>query len=395
MSRPDYIENAFLAIYYGGGFEDVIHQFARRWGSLTVETFQHVLKVGEGEDKLIALFAIGYTKTEEARGLLLSFLHSTDEKERWASALCLGEMKDEEAFPVLIEMLQEGVTYIGPPSEGYRGWPGDEGWFEVHQLSVARLLGEWGRLEIVPVLRQTLIKSIALGQLGVHPADDWQFTYQRALAEALGRLDAFGSFTGLDLPSRTLRVLMLHLVYGHILAHTNGQLRNLQVVLDDDLELQEAIWTVVEQRFGFLPGERIDTLCSTGKELLTYSGVKHLTREDVERRLQEVGSSYKLSLQNEDAQFSNLKALDLRGADLSGMNLNGADLIGADLRGANLTGARLGGVDFAEANLSGANLSRTDLTSANFMGAKLSGTNLTNASFFDINLIGVDLSELI
>ncbi len=67
-----------------------------------------------------------------------------------------------------------------------------------------------------------------------------------------------------------------------------------------------------------------------------------LTREDVERLLQQAGSPDKL----------NLSGMNLRGIDLSGFNLAGANLTGADLTGADLTGANLTQAFLVDANLS-------------------------------------------
>ena len=88
-----------------------------------------------------------------------------------------------------------------------------------------------------------------------------------------------------------------------------------------------------------------------------------LTREDVERLLQQAGSPDKL----------NLSGMNLRGIDLSGFNLAGANLTGANFTVANLTEANLTG-----ANLTGANLTQTFLADAN-----LSHTILRGATMID------------
>ena len=64
----------------------------------------------------------------------------------------------------------------------------------------------------------------------------------------------------------------------------------------------------------------IDTQIRTDKE------DKPLTRADVERLLDEAGSSDKLNL-----SYWNLKEVNLAGLDLHGANLRGANLSGANL----------------------------------------------------------------
>ncbi len=106
-----------------------------------------------------------------------------------------------------------------------------------------------------------------------------------------------------------------------------------------------------------------------------------LTREDVERLLQEAGSSAKLVLQDR-----NLGGIDLSGLDLSSANFDGADLSGANLSRANLSRIRL---DFA--NLSGADLSYADLGLANLSEADLTGANLSGANLVEAYLVRATL----
>ena len=80
-----------------------------------------------------------------------------------------------------------------------------------------------------------------------------------------------------------------------------------------------------------------------------------LTREDVERLLQEAGSSTKLVLNG-----GNLGGIDLSGLDLSSASLYEANLSGADLRGADLRGADLRGTYLSQANLGQADLSEVN-----------------------------------
>ncbi|HVB22731.1 MAG TPA: pentapeptide repeat-containing protein [Ktedonobacteraceae bacterium] len=128
-----------------------------------------------------------------------------------------------------------------------------------------------------------------------------------------------------------------------------------------------------------------------------------LTRADVEKLLQILGSSDKLNLSNQvlhDIDLSNLVLLgaNLRGADLKEVNLREANLREADLSRANLSRADLSGAILSRADLNGAILSRailnkTDLSRANLIGTILIGTILSGANLRETDLSGANLRE--
>lgn len=105
------------------------------------------------------------------------------------------------------------------------------------------------------------------------------------------------------------------------------------------------------------------------------------TRADIERLLQEVGSSDHL----------NVYGKNLRGADLSSLDLHGADLSAADLRGADLTQGNLEEVNFhqaklAEAHLWGAYLKETQPEASDLLvrvGTPGCGTTSSITSFLE------------
>src|SRR5260370_37088140 len=153
---PEYITQAFEAVRLAGTEEDAekaIESFASRWGGLDLDIFKQVLEERKGQDRLIALFALGYSQEPEARLLLLPFLASPHQRERWACAVCLGQLRDERAIPVLKEMLLE---------EGYENLTGDDNSLyqvdfcsETQRGRAASLLAAWNIPQSVPSLRQT------------------------------------------------------------------------------------------------------------------------------------------------------------------------------------------------------------------------------------------------
>jgi hypothetical protein len=120
-----------------------------------------------------------------------------------------------------------------------------------------------------------------------------------------------------------------------------------------------------------------------------YTG-KPLTREDVERLIEEHGGPEGLDLQKADLEQAELSRMDLRGTNLHAANLHAADLRWANLQGAILDFAQLERADLLDANLEGAYLLaavlyRARLTSANLKGAYLAA-NLESADLRSADL---------
>ncbi len=137
-----------------------------------------------------------------------------------------------------------------------------------------------------------------------------------------------------------------------------------------------------------------------------------VTRTDLVRLLQEVGSPEQLDVSGQNLRGINLMNCNLRGANLSqvrgceatlcGANLSHADLHGADLSGtcvcwADLRGANLRAADLREADLSWADLREADLRGvkldmATLCGASLGKADLRGACLDKTDLRGADLS---
>ncbi len=157
LEQPEYVEYAFNAIRLINTEEwmqEDIKAFVLHWGGVDLATFAHVLYHGQGEDQMVAAFAIGHTRSAWAREWLLPFLQSDEPGVRWAAALSLGEMKDERAKPVLVHMLQE---FLPPPYTPLHEMGPD--WFEVKHIHVADLLGRCGDPALVLALRETLARG--------------------------------------------------------------------------------------------------------------------------------------------------------------------------------------------------------------------------------------------
>jgi uncharacterized protein YjbI with pentapeptide repeats len=128
-----------------------------------------------------------------------------------------------------------------------------------------------------------------------------------------------------------------------------------------------------------------------------------VTRTDLERLLEAVGSPEMLDVSGQDLHGISLMNFNLRGAKISqariseanlcGANLSRADLHGADLGGTYLCWADLRSANLSEADLCGVDLSWADLREADLRGAKLDMSTLYGASLNNADLRGASLDE--
>lgn len=256
---PDYITKAFQDFYYVGTEEEMIEVFASRWGGLDLETFERVLERGQGRDRAIAIFALGYSDMPEVPTLLLPFLSSPYRQERWASAVCLEQMQEEQAFPVLKHILLEEVFDLPSTSEMHL----DEEirWYEGQRGRVALQLAQWNDHSMVPLLRQALRAS----WLREH---EWKsrFMYRHsgpysedAIAFALGKLGAFGALSHLDVPQARLHLALIHLVLGYL--YTRGyRYKHIIMELGKKTALGREVARVLKERFGYSEAEAEESI---------------------------------------------------------------------------------------------------------------------------------------
>jgi hypothetical protein len=141
---PDYITRAVRLLETTTGEveeEEQIEAFASRWGGLGLDIFTQVLEEGKGEDRVLAILALGSSGLPEAPALLSPLLESPVLSERWASALALGEQQQAQARPVLEQMLFEEYWLDLPQGETPGGL-----WamlLEAWRGHAARLLARW------------------------------------------------------------------------------------------------------------------------------------------------------------------------------------------------------------------------------------------------------------
>jgi len=269
---PEYVIEAFVNTY-GEEIEDLIEAFVSRWGNLTIETFVRVLQESQGEEKVLALFAIGSSSlsTIQIREALVPFLTSADRMERWASAYCLGEKKEEQALPVLLGMLEEGLSPQWNDNDWY--------WYEGFRAMIPNILAEWEDLSLIPALRHALHTVYALEQqIHLLPHEGWR-SFQAMLHWALGRYGCFGAVAGLQLRESRLRLAMTQMAWGHLQAHTSYQDLFTVIVEQENAVVKQELIKVLEHRFGLSEEESRLCLKRYGRDSLTYT-------EESEARMQ-------------------------------------------------------------------------------------------------------------
>jgi hypothetical protein len=264
---PNYMHRAFEAVYMADANQEKYEAFASRWKGLDAATFRHVIEVGEGKDKVVAIFALGYTKTPQAREAMLPLLNSPIQRERWASAFCLGEMRDERVWPSLQIILLEGLS-LDPatwPQTQQEHW--EENWYEFMQPEAVWLLEGCEELTLIPMMRQTFILVREMQRAG-YPSYRFGYGYQDTLMYALGHRGAFGVLTGLDLPAPHRTMAMLYLALGHLQTKKGFYLEG---DLADNEDLQQQVARVLVHRFGLTEEEQRD--CVTNFKKNDYARV--------------------------------------------------------------------------------------------------------------------------
>lgn len=255
---PEHINYAVSKLGYEDPYDEItVEQLRNRLGSLAFETFVDVLQEGSPEDILFALFAVGSRDTPQTRQLLVPFLQSTRPQERWASALCLGEMKDEAALPVLCSMLTEFL----PPYEQVTSQRSFQWLYDYWRPTVVRLLGEWKRKSLVPVfyaaLQELWGQEQSLPTLKLLSRRSWQHCQDR-LVYALGQVDAFHQVKEVEASEERQCLWRVYASLGYLQAlerHPDIFKRGLR----DQPALQEQVAKILGQKFGLSKEEQ--TLC--------------------------------------------------------------------------------------------------------------------------------------
>ena len=263
---PDYVHRAFEDVYMADANQEKYEAFASSWKGLDAATFRHIIEVGEGKDKVVAIFALGYMATPQAREAMVLLLHSPVQQERWASALCLGAMQDERALPYLQQMLVEGLSLEERPwamkeVEDYSTYfpqIHEADWYDDLRTRVVKYLEPWHSPSLVQIMLQAFKTLLWQLEYAIYPYaihDD----YYDALAYALGQQGAFGVLAGFELPPAYVKTAMVYLALGYLQAQMRySPARGLISEMMMNAALQREVAEVLGQRFGLSEAEQDD-----------------------------------------------------------------------------------------------------------------------------------------
>jgi hypothetical protein len=214
---PEYITYAFQQLGYED-YKESIQSFIAHWGGMNLETLVRVLKEGHGEDLILAILALGHIKSSWTREHILPFLQSTEPMERCASALCLGNTQEEQAFSVLCQMLTEFL----PPQE-HPTSEADNLWlYNSFRIEAIQILTVWAKPESVPILLHALQTFWDLEQRIPERATVarryWRICQGRVVY-ALGWLRRFDDLHVKDATTQTLDAWKVYFALGYLHAH--------------------------------------------------------------------------------------------------------------------------------------------------------------------------------
>ncbi|HEU5230535.1 MAG TPA: hypothetical protein VFU49_22125 [Ktedonobacteraceae bacterium] len=305
--------------------EERIEAFRTRWGTLERDAFKRALQEGDEDDRLCALFALGYFAPAGVEGLLVPFLHSPVRKERWASAIVLGEGRDERAFPFLLALLLEEMEYVPTQADQYMesieadDWKrvleinfislfwehmkdptfasmfkqqqehqSEYRWYTIHRLTITTLLGRWGDERAIPPLRQALEQCWQIEEQGRLPggSSDLWHSLEDDLAYALGQLAASHPFDDLELPALGLQLARMYFVFGLLKINTRtfygGDL--LRLIWEEGIDKNRVV-TTLRERFGLTEDESNGTIRLFQLWYRERAGMELKRRQAIVRRL--------------------------------------------------------------------------------------------------------------
>jgi hypothetical protein len=266
--------------------------FQQWWGSFEIEACKHALQEGNEGDRLVALFALGYLAYEGTQDLLDPFLASAVRRERWASAMVLGDNKDERAFVLLGQLLKDQLEPYSPASDELKAmnmvlqaekqareqygspaaWerfvhPGlvqtwDEievyrheyTWYLRHRQTIANILGAWNDPRAITILRQALQQCWEVEQQTRHGSLQTLHHLEDKLANTLGQLEAWHALEELDtagLPPSRFKLARMFLVFGSLRVNLQHLYRgNITALITLGTIDADQVTRVLQERFG-------------------------------------------------------------------------------------------------------------------------------------------------
>lgn len=200
---------------------DEIKAFYQRRAPFSRDVLLSLLEVGTPLERVFALFSLGHLGY---RSLLRAYLHSSDDWERWVSAMELWQRWGEkETLPVLHELVCDGLQRI---EQTYEAESRDyHDWSNLARTRAIDLLGDEENPEIIALFSATLQQCweaehrlhALLGQ-----ADDLReqfFSWEDMLVYRLGQWQIWDTALERELPAGRLRIAQVLWALGSLRCH--------------------------------------------------------------------------------------------------------------------------------------------------------------------------------
>jgi hypothetical protein len=260
LTLPPYADTGFFNVYSEGADDEVCEAFASTWGGLDRAAFQQAFTHGQGEDRVVAIFALGTDATPQIAEQLLSLLtHSSLHMERFACALCLGRMNEQRALPLIETLLLDGLDLAEYSKADEQN--GDLlyalKWCGTRRSELIYFLREWHSPTLIQTLRQTL-QALWNIQQTLHPFPFEVNSYD-AVAYVLGARDAFAALNDIDFSIAQRNTALVYMALGHLYAHNRPERGvNLLKEMRSDAGIRQEVARVLSQYAGLSPQEQQD-----------------------------------------------------------------------------------------------------------------------------------------
>jgi hypothetical protein len=229
-------------ICYPDCIEDAMQAFLQRWGGLETQIFLQVLKEGTGSDRLLAIFALGYSDFSQAAEVLAPFLDSPHQLERCAAAYMLAMRRDPRAISRFEEYLLEE-----PALDQYGRFVANaHEWYWIGRAYIARALATWGPPTLTPVLREAWLRQWQIEQQQGR-SFIWPVLHH-TLLYALGSRGAMGALHAVALPPSRQRLTMVLLALGFL--HADDTIEYIPDALTYNQDFQQEVARVISDHFG-------------------------------------------------------------------------------------------------------------------------------------------------
>lgn len=202
-----------------------MQHFKERWGDLDQEALRRILQEGEGWEVGFAAVALYRWLGDRFSPEAVTFLTSSNPWLRWSMALEMGQDRRNVAFPVLCDLLTEGMTqaefadteHFPPDGVPKSEWEwGEEEVFPSQEASVKeeedetssplkgeqlwrydipRLLVRYHRKQAIPFLCHALHRVVGYARQLRREGKFFQRSFLTFILFALGRCRAWGALT--------------------------------------------------------------------------------------------------------------------------------------------------------------------------------------------------------